>query len=109
MRELVLVLDHQLADLVQDFVPLVAGQRGLGALLLERCFEALDPSIAALETQLSEIETRESALKGKRDKASQDARKHVKQRREQLRAERAKLLESAANDGFPLEGGYLAE
>lgn len=75
----------------------------------QRCFEALDPSIAALETQLSEIETRESALKGKRDKASQDARKQVKQRREQLRAEREKLLESAADNGFPLEGGYLAE
>jgi DNA ligase (NAD+) len=62
-----------------------------------------------LDAALAEVDQREALLKGNRDSGSQAARREWKQRREQLRAERDAHLAAAAQTGYRLPGGYLAE
>lgn len=75
----------------------------------ERCFEAVDPRLAEIDQQLQAIETKESELKGKRDADSKKSREALASDRAALLQQRAQHLETAAADGYPLPGGYLAE
>ena len=75
----------------------------------QRCFEALDPKLAEIETLINLLDQREERLKGKRDKESKDQRKHIDEKRQQLRKQRNVELALAADAGYPIEGGYLAE
>ncbi len=75
----------------------------------KRCFESLDPDLAAIEAELREIDQREQQLKGKRDKPSKEKRKQAKQQREALGLQADEFLAAAASTGYLLEGGYLAE
>ncbi len=75
----------------------------------QRCFEALAPELAAIVTKLTAIDVREEPLKGKRDKESTAKRKQGKEERETLGKQAEAILASAAEAGFPIDGGYLAE
>ncbi|MEO0530541.1 MAG: NAD-dependent DNA ligase LigA, partial [Planctomycetota bacterium] len=75
----------------------------------ERCFEAVDPTLAGIDEKLQAIEAKEGELKGKRDSESKTSREALASDRASLQQERTKHLEQAAKDGYPLPGGYAAE
>lgn len=75
----------------------------------QRSFEALDPELARIDDELAALDEREQALKGKRDEESKQSREALSSDREKLKAERAERLETAAADGYPIEGGYTCE
>lgn len=75
----------------------------------QRGFEALDPELAEIDAKLTELEEREAELKGKRDTESKTSRDALASDRERLKADRVARLEEAATEGYPLEGGYMAE
>ena len=75
----------------------------------QRCFEALDPRLEEIETELAAIDQREVPIKGKRDKESQALRKQGKEQRKTLEQRGEQLRAAAAETGYLLDGGYLAE
>ncbi|MCH2114454.1 MAG: NAD-dependent DNA ligase LigA [Pirellulales bacterium] len=75
----------------------------------KRCFESVDPALQRIDEKIREIDTLEERLKGKRDKPSQEKRQQAKAERDALRAKREARLAAAAEDGYALADGYLAE
>ncbi|NOZ41471.1 MAG: NAD-dependent DNA ligase LigA [Planctomycetes bacterium] len=75
----------------------------------QRCYEALDPQLAEIEAELAAIDQREESIKGKRDKASQAIRKQGKEQRKTLEEKKLRLRAAAAETGYAIDGGYLAE
>ncbi|TWT43312.1 NAD-dependent DNA ligase LigA [Botrimarina hoheduenensis] len=74
-----------------------------------RCYEAVDPQIVAIDSELKELEDRETGLKGKRDDAARQQREALNARRAELRAARDNRLDAAQREGYPIAGGYCAE
>ncbi len=75
----------------------------------QRCFEAVDPELAEIDAKLAELDEKEAALKGKRDADSKQSRDALASDRLALQRQRADRLATAATEGYPLPGGYLAE
>ncbi len=74
-----------------------------------RCFEALDPRLAKIDSELAAIDQREESIKGKRDKESQTLRKQGKEQRKTLEDQKKQLRAAAAETGYIIDGGYLTE
>ena len=75
----------------------------------QRCFEAVDPQLAALAEREAEIDAAEQRLKGNRDEASKRSRDALKNDCAAVEVERNERLAQGAKEGYPLPGGYVAE
>lgn len=75
----------------------------------QRCFEAVDPELAELDAKLAQFDQKEAGLKGKRDAESKKSREALASERSALLQQRIQRLDTAAEEGYPLPGGYAAE
>ena len=74
----------------------------------QRCFEAVDPELAELDAKLAQLDQKEGGLKGKRDAESKKSREALASERSALLQQRIQRLDTAAEEGYPLPGGYAA-
>ncbi|MBN1854305.1 MAG: NAD-dependent DNA ligase LigA [Pirellulales bacterium] len=76
---------------------------------VRRCFEALDPDIARIESALRRIDAEETGLVGKRGGDTTRLRENLKSQRNELRVRLEAILAEADRNGFPIAGGLVAE
>ncbi len=74
-----------------------------------RCFEALDEQLKQIASELDGLEAAEAELKGQRTAEAKQERDRIEQRRKDLQAARERRFAQAAEEGYPLPGGYSAE
>ncbi|MEM9351839.1 MAG: NAD-dependent DNA ligase LigA [Planctomycetota bacterium] len=74
-----------------------------------RCFEALDERLQEIESELDRLEAAETELKGQRSGEAKEERSRIEQRRKELQSTRDQRLAQAAEEGYPIPGGYSVE
>ena len=74
-----------------------------------RCFESSDPEILLLDESSRKLDQEEESLKGKRDSAATERRKAIGTERAELKELIEKRLTQAAEEGYPIAGGYAVE
>ena len=75
----------------------------------QRCFEALDPGIQELKSQINQLKAKSDETKGDRGKEASALRNQIKAELKVLSIDLASLLANGTEKGFPLPGGYFAE
>jgi len=75
----------------------------------QRCYESVAPELLAANSQLSQLDSEEAALKGQRTAEAKEARKRLKEKREDIEQTRLQRLEQESQGGYPLPGGYLVD